>query len=130
MSSSGETRPPPDQGMAPVAAAFVCGIEALLLLALIGAYAVGIAHGSEASLARALSSAAMFLIGATLLAAMARGWRSGARWPRMATLVVNALLIPVSISVTRGNGLLIGLPLLLLAVAGVVAAIRAGGPEE
>ncbi len=104
----------------------VCTIEALALLALTLAYAVGMARDAEESLVRSLASAALFVVAAALLVAMARAWRAGAGWQRMATLVVNALLVPVSFSVIRGNGVLIGAPVLLVAVCGIVAAIAAG----
>lgn len=117
---------PSDNSTAPLAAAMVCTIEALGLVGLAIAYAVGIVRGEEESLARSLASAALFVVGAALLGAMARAWRAGAGWPRMATLVVNALLVPVSFSVIRGNGVLVGVPVLLLAGCGILAAIAAG----
>ncbi|MFN8097394.1 MAG: hypothetical protein U0Q21_03790 [Dermatophilaceae bacterium] len=120
---------PSGTGSASLFAGFVCGIEALALVVLALAYAVGIVRRTEDSLARTLASLVMFLVGAALLAAMARAWRAGAAWPRMATLVVNALLVPVSFSVIRGNGVLIGLPVCALALAGVAAAILAH-PDE
>lgn len=110
-------------------AGFVCGIEALLLVGAAAAYLAGVVHKTESSLPRTLASMALFLVGALLLGAMARAWRFGASWPRMATLVVNALLVPVSITVIRGNGPLVGVPLLALAVCGAVAAIRAGDSD-
>ena len=63
---------------------------------------------------------------ATILASMARAWLRGQEWQRMATLVLNALLVPVAFSVIRGNGALVGVPVLLLAVTGVTAALLAG----
>lgn len=120
----------PGTGSAAQLAGFVCGVEALALVGLAVAYAVGLARGTEDSIARTLASIALFLAGAGLLLSMARSWRSGATWPRMATLVVNALLVPVSFSVLRGNGILVGAPVLALALAGVVGAIRAPNAEE
>ena len=110
-------------------AGFVCGLEALLLVGAAAAYLAGVVHETESSLPRTLASMALFLVGALLLGAMARAWRHGASWPRMATLVVNALLVPVSITVIRGNGPLVGVPLLALAVCGVVCALRAGDSD-
>ena len=121
--------PSQPSGSAPLVAGFVCGLEALLLVGAAAAYLAGVVHETESSLPRTLASMALFLVGALLLGAMARAWLHGASWPRMATLVVNALLVPVSITVIRGNGPLVGVPLLALAVCGVVAAIRAGDSD-
>ncbi len=116
---------PAGTGSAALIAGFVCAVEALALVGLALAYAVGILRGTEDSLARTLASLVMFLVGAGLLIAMARAWRAAAGWPRMATLVINALLVPVSFSLLRGNGILVGLPVCALAVAGVASAILA-----
>ncbi|MCA0290051.1 MAG: hypothetical protein LCH82_00055 [Actinobacteria bacterium] len=107
-------------------AAAVVALEALALVGLAAGYAVGIAEETESSLSRTLASIGLFLVGATILALMARAWLRGQEWQRMATLVLNALLVPVAFSVIRGNGALVGVPVLLLAVTGVTAALLAG----
>ena len=119
---------PPSQ-WARVAAAVVA-IEALLLVALAAAYGIGIRQDAESSLGRALASIALFIVGATILGWMARAWLQGQIWPRMATLVLNALLVPVSFTMIRGDGVLIGAPVLLLGLSGVAAALASSpGPE-
>ncbi len=111
--------------------AAVAGIEAAALVALAVAYAVGLGAHTESSGPRTLASMALFLVGAMLLGAVARAYLRVMTWQRMASLVANALLIPVGISVVRGNGALIGIPVLALALAGVVAALltRTADPD-
>lgn len=107
----------------PVVAAAVLALEALALVALAGVYAVGLGRHDEADFGRALASIALFIVGAGILASLARGWLRGQSWPRMATLVLNALLVPVAFSAIRTWGMLVGLPVLLIAIVGVVAAL-------
>lgn len=118
--------PPASRGRWPRVAAAVVALEALALVGLAAGYAVGIAEETESSLSRTLASIGLFLVGTTILASMARAWLRGQEWQRMATLVLNALLVPVAFSVIRGNGALVGVPVLLLAVTGVTAALLAG----
>lgn len=112
-----------------IAAAAVLVVETIFLVALIVAYVIGISRHDESDLGRTLASIGLFLVGAAILVAMVRGWLRAESWPRMATLVLNALLVPVGFSLIRGPGLLAGLPVLALAATGVVAAISAG-PQE
>ena len=97
----------------PVVAAAVLALEALALLG----------RHDEADFGRALASIALFIVGAGILASLARGWLRGQSWPRMATLVLNALLIPVTFTAIRTWGMLVGLPVLVIAIVGVVAAL-------
>ena len=110
-------------------AAGVLIAESLLLLALIAAYAIGIREDIESDLGRTLASIALFLVGVVILLTMARGWLRGQSWPKMATLVVNALLVPVSFTVISTWGAMVGIPLLALAVLGVLAGLSASSGD-
>lgn len=125
------TTPPAATRAWPVAVAVgVLSLETLGLVGLIVLYVVELAAAKAGSAGRTLASIALFVVGLLILVAMIRAWRRGDGWQRMATLVLNALMIPVGFSVTRGWGIWIGGPALLLAIAGVVAALAAPGADE
>lgn len=125
------THPPAATRTWPVAVALgVLALEALGLVGLIVLYVIELSVAKADSAGRTLASIALFVVGLLILLAMIRAWRRSDGWQRMATLVLNALMIPVGFSVTRGWGIWIGGPALLLAVAGVVAALAASGPDE
>jgi len=122
------THPPAATRTWPVAVALaVLGLEALGLVGLIVLYVIEL---SAAKAGRTLASIALFVVGLLILLAMIRAWRRSDGWQRMATLVLNALMIPVGFSAVRGWGMWIGGPALLLAGAGVVAALAASGEDE
>ena len=68
------------------------------------------------------------LLGVTV--AIARGFRRGQTWERSASLVFNALLVPVSLTVITGNGPFVGIPVLALAIVGIVAALLMNGVDD
>ena len=105
-------------------------IEAAALAGCALAYAVGLGTHAAASRSRTLASIALFLVGAMLLLAIARGFRRGQTWERSASLVFNALLVPVSLTVITGNGPFVGIPVLALAIVGIVAALLMNGVDD
>lgn len=121
---------PPAVSVAARTAAAITAVEAIGLLVLAGGYLVGVEQGAEDSLSGSLGSIALFLVGAVLLAAMTRAWLTGGSWQRMATLVINALLVPVALTSIRAWGMAVGIPVLVVAITGVVAAMRAGDPAS
>jgi hypothetical protein len=125
------THPPAATRTWPVAVALaVLGLEALGLVGLIVLYVIELSAAKAESAGRTLASIALFVVGLLILLAMIRAWRRSDGWQRMATLVLNALMIPVGFSAVRGWGMWIGGPALLLAGAGVVAALAASGEGE
>ncbi|HNQ06615.1 MAG TPA: hypothetical protein PKH97_05445 [Tetrasphaera sp.] len=125
------THPPAATRTWPVAVALaVLGLEALGLVGLIVLYVIELSAAKAESAGRTLASIALFVVGLLILLAMIRAWRRSDGWQRMATLVLNALMIPVGFSAARGWGMWIGGPALLLAGAGVVAALAASGEDE
>jgi hypothetical protein len=107
----------------------LCALEGLVLLGFACLYGYEISIGESDSLARALMSMLLILVGGVALLLLARGWRTGGSWPRTPTIVWNALLLPVAWSLHQGGRTAIGAALAALAVASVVAAI-AGAPAD
>lgn len=91
-------------------------------------YELVVGEGSDA--ARVLMSAVLILVGGGGLAALARGWLVGARWPRTPTLVWSALLVPVAFGLLQGNQALAGWLVLALATLTAVAVLRVRAPQD
>ena len=107
------------------AATMLCALEGLALLGFAGFYGYEIAIGESDSVARAVVSMLLIVVGAVGLLLLARGWSSGASWPRTPTIVWNALLLPVSWSLHQAGRSGFGAVLAVLAIGSVVAALAA-----
>ena len=103
--------------------AVVCGLEALACAGAVVVYIVGLAAGRADDAVVAVSSMLLLVLFTLALAAMAVRWWQGSEWPRTPTLVANALLLPVAWTVAQTSGLAIGVPIALVAVTGIAAAL-------
>ena len=106
-------------------AAALCAVEGLVLAGLAAFYGYEIAIGESDSIARAVMSLLLILVGAAALLLMARGWAGGSTWPRTPTIVWNALLVPVAWSLLQSGRPLIALGVAVLAVGSVLSAVSA-----
>lgn len=122
MTSSNPPSPPTTPALVAVA---VCLIEAALLLVTAVLYGLELVDDRAVDANTASMSLVVCLIFAILLAVLAAAWRKGAYWPRTATLVWNALLLPAAWSLASSNGIWVGLGLAVLALTGVVASLLA-----
>ena len=61
--------------------------------------------------------------------ALARGWLGSGAWPRTPTIVWNAVLLPVGVSLVQGTRVAEGWVVIVVALVAVVAAWRARDPE-
>ncbi len=125
-----EDRPADGESSARLAVTALSALEGLVLLGLAGFYGYEIAVGASDSVARAVMSTLLILVGGVALLLLARGWRSGGSWPRTPTIVWNALLVPVAWSLHQGGKSAIGLALAVLALVSVVAAIAAAPADR
>ena len=57
-------------------------------------------------------------------------WLGAAAWPRTPTIVWNVLLLPVGISLTQGNRVLVGWAVIVVALVGIGAAWVARDPDD
>ena len=110
-------------------AALLTGLQALTLAGFAVYYVVELALGQGSDAVRVLMSALLIVVGAVGLGSMARGWLGGASWPRTPTIVWNAILLPVGISLVQGTRVAVGWAVLVVAVVGIGAAWRARDPE-
>ncbi len=122
------TAPRPDgarQGLAPAAlvAGAVCAVYALALLVAAGLYLRELVTGTTDVASAAALSLVVTAIFTVLLAAMARGWFTGRRWPRTPTVVWCLLTLPAIWTLNTSNGLLVAAPLAVLSIAGLLAAM-------
>lgn len=122
MTSSNPPSPPTTPALV---AAVVCLIEAALLLVTAVLYGLELVDDRAVDANTASMSLVVCLIFAILLAVLAAAWRKGAYWPRTATLVWNALLLPAAWTLASSNGIWVGLGLAVLALTGVVASLLA-----
>lgn len=106
-------------------AAAVCALEALTLVAFAVYFVWELAQGASSDATRAVMSAALIVVMAVGLAVLARAWMRGADWPNTPTVVWNLLLLPVAWSLLQAGRPVVGGALGLVAVVGVVAAVRA-----
>jgi O-antigen/teichoic acid export membrane protein len=113
-----------------LAAGLLCALHAVVLLGLVVFYFVELGLGASDDATRVVMSALLILVFAVLLGVLARGWLRGDNWPNTPTIVWNILLLPVAWSLVTGGKALIGVPLLVLAFAGVVVAARAKTTSE
>jgi cytochrome b561 len=111
-------------------AAAICGLQALALLGFVVFYVWELTQDSADDVARVVMSALLILVFAVGIAAMARGWVRGDNWPNTPTVVWNALLLPVGWSLVQSDHGLIGALVIVVALVGIVAAIRADTTDE
>jgi hypothetical protein len=110
-------------------AALLSGLQALTLAGFAVFYVVELALGEGSDAVRVVMSALLILVGAVGLGILARGWLGAASWPRTPTIVWNAILIPVGISLVQGTRVVVGWAVLVVAVVGIGAAWMARDPE-
>ena len=106
-------------------AAAVCGLQVLALLGFVVFYLWELTQDSADDVARVVMSALLIAVFAVGIGAMARGWLRGDNWPNTPTVVWNLLLVPVGWSLVQGDHGLVGALVILVAVLGIVAAIKA-----
>lgn len=110
-------------------AGLLSGLQALTLAGFAVYYVVELALGEGSDAVRVVMSALLILVGALGLGILARGWFGDASWPRTPTIVWNAILVPVGISLVQGTRVAVGWVVLLVAVVGIGAAWVARDPE-
>ena len=110
-------------------AALLTGVQALALAGFAVYYVVELVLGEGSDAIRVLMSALLILVGATGLGVLARGWLGVSAWPRTPTIVWNALLVPVGISLIQGNRVLIGWLVVVVAIVAIGAAWITRDPD-
>ncbi len=103
-----------------LAAAALVTREALGLLAAAVYFVVALGVADADDRVRAVTAAALTLLGAVGLGLVARGLYRRRRWARAPALVTNLLVLPVAFDLTRGGRWYVGVPLLVLAAAVLV----------
>lgn len=111
-------------------AAGICALQALVLLGFVVFYLWELTQGSSDDAVRVVMSALLILVFAVGIAALARGWVRGDNWPNTPTVVWNALLLPVGWSLVQSDHGLIGALVIVGALVGILAAIRADTTAE
>jgi O-antigen/teichoic acid export membrane protein len=106
-------------------AAGVCGLQVVALLGFVVFYLWELTQDSADDVARVVMSALLIAVFAVGIGAMARGWVRGDNWPNTPTVVWNLLLVPVGWSLVQGDRGLVGALVIVVALVGIVAAIRA-----
>lgn len=111
-------------------AAAICGLQALALLGFVGFYLWELTQDASDDATRVVMSALLILVFAVGIAALARAWVRGDNWPNTPTVVWNALLLPVGWSLVQSGRGLVGALVIVVALVGIVAAIRADTTDE
>lgn len=117
---------PPLRGAQRTAAALTL-VEALVLLGFAVFFVVEIVLGASESVVTASTLGVLIVCFAAGFAALAFGWWRGATWPRTPTILLNALLVPVAWSLHDAGRTDLALPIAVVAVATIVAAVAAPG---
>lgn len=110
-------------------AALLTGMQALLLAGFAVYYVVELVLGEGSDATRVLMSALLILVAAAGLGALGRGWLGAATWPRTPTLVWNAILLPIGLSLIQGDRVAVGWVVIVVAVVVIGAAWVAHDPE-
>ena len=100
-------------------------MQVVTLLGFVVFYLWELTQDSGGDVARVVMSALLIAVFTVGIAAMARGWLRGDNWPNTPTVVWNALLLPVGWSLVQGDRTLVGTLVIVVALVGIVAAIRA-----
>jgi hypothetical protein len=103
----------------------VCGLQAVALLGFVVFYLWELTQDSADDPVRVVMSALLIAVFAVGIGAMARGWLRGDNWPNTPTVVWNLLLIPVGWSLVQSDRGLVGALVIVMALVGIVAAVRA-----
>ena len=119
---------PPSRGPRQLGA-LVSGLQSLTLAGFAVYYLVELALGEGSDAVRVVMSALLILVGAVGMGILARGWLGDGSWPRTPTIVWNAILLPVGISLVQGTRVAIGWVVLVVSVVGLGAAWVARDPE-
>lgn len=106
------------------AAGVVCLIHVLVLAGLAVLYAVELTRG-QGNPTTVLMSGVLILVGAGLLAVLARAWFVRSRRAAVPTFLWNGLLIPVVVALYGADETAIATGLLLLVLLGLVTAVGA-----
>ena len=109
--------------------ALIAAVQALTLAGFAVFYIVELVLGEGSDAVRVVMSALLIMVGAIGLGVLARGWLGAASWPRTPTIVWNAILLPVGISLVQGTRVVIGWAVLVVAVVAIGAAWVARDPE-
>lgn len=107
----------------------ICLVEGLALLGFAGFYLYELVLGEGTGAALVLMSALLILVFAVALLAAARAWWAGTTWARTPTILWNLLLLPVAFTMWQVSfwG---AVPLALVALAGIGAALASRGPAQ
>ncbi|WP_235543482.1 MULTISPECIES: hypothetical protein [unclassified Phycicoccus] len=111
-------------------AAGICALQALALLGFVGFYLWELTQDSSDDATRVVMSALLILVFAVGIGALARGWVRGDNWPSTPTAVWNALLLPVGWSLIQSDRGLVGALVIVIALVGILAAIRADTRDD
>jgi hypothetical protein len=111
-------------------AAAVCGLQVLALLGFVAFYLWELTQDSASDVTRVVMSALLILVFAVGIAALARGWVRGDNWPNTPTVVWNALLLPIGWSLVQSDRGVVGALVIVVALVGIVAAIRADTMDD
>lgn len=131
-SSSPERRPESaarSATLAPRAAAALVAVEGLLLVAL-GVFLAVRGFGADTdNRARAEIGGAFAVLGGAALGMLARALLARRRWARSPSIVTQVLCVPVAIGLLQGHKVAYGLPLLVVALAALLALIASASSE-
>ena len=103
----------------------MCGLQVVALLGFVVFYLWELTQDSADDVTRVVMSALLIAVFAVGIGAMARGWVRGDNWPNTPTVVWNLLLVPVGWSLVQSGRGLVGALVIVVALVGIVAAIRA-----
>lgn len=101
-----------------------------MLLGLAGFYIVELFAGAGSDQTRVIMSAILILVLAGALGWLARLWWSGSTWATTPTILWNALLVPVAISIVQSGQLLLGALLAVVLVPTIVASAVGRVPPD
>lgn len=119
VSSQEKHRPTP----AAAVAGIVCGLHALVLLGAAALYLRELVTATATESSVAAMSLVVTTIFAVLLLVLTRGWLVGRLWPRSPTIVWCLLTLPAIWTIYQAGGLLLAVPLAVLSIAGLLAAL-------
>jgi hypothetical protein len=103
------------------AAAVATGVEAFALAAAaVGLAVYQVAGHRPQSVADSWGVVAMAVVGAVGLWLVVRGLAAGRRWARSPAVLTQLIVIPVAVSATGNGAVLVGVPLVLCGVVGIL----------